>query len=142
MYVGKTRKFDQSRFKLKAEEIWLSLKGGTGNRGNGESGKWGNGESGERGNGESGKRGNGESGKRGIGKTGKRGNGETENRGIGETGKRGIGETGNRGNWKTGMLCGSQLENSQFYLLSFVETPRKFIIAELSIRKLGSSSVL
>ena len=27
------------------------------------------------------------------------------------------------------------------YLLSFVETPRKFIIAELSIRKLGSSSV-
>ena len=25
------------------------------------------------------------------------------------------------------------------YLLSFVETPRKFIIAELSIRKLGSS---
>ena len=30
----------------------------------------------------------------------------------------------------------------RFYLLSFVETPRKFIIAELSIRKLGSSSVL
>ena len=29
-----------------------------------------------------------------------------------------------------------------FFLLSFVETPRKFIIAELSIRKLGSSSVL
>ena len=28
------------------------------------------------------------------------------------------------------------------YLLSFVETPRKFIIAKLSIRKLGSSSVL
>ena len=28
------------------------------------------------------------------------------------------------------------------YLLSFVETPRRFIIAELSIRKLGSSSVL
>ena len=28
------------------------------------------------------------------------------------------------------------------YLLSFVKTPRKFIIAELSIRKLGSSSVL
>ena len=28
------------------------------------------------------------------------------------------------------------------YLLSFVETPRKFIIAELLIRKLGSSSVL
>ena len=28
------------------------------------------------------------------------------------------------------------------YLLSFVETPRTFIIAELSIRKLGSSSVL
>ena len=30
----------------------------------------------------------------------------------------------------------------EIYLLSFVETPRKFIIAELSIRKLGSSSVL
>ena len=29
-----------------------------------------------------------------------------------------------------------------YNLLSFVETPRKFIIAELSIRKLGSSSVL
>ena len=29
-----------------------------------------------------------------------------------------------------------------FYLLSFAEIPRKFIIAELSIRKLGSSSVL
>ena len=28
------------------------------------------------------------------------------------------------------------------YLFSFVETPRKFIIAELSIRKLGFSSVL
>ena len=28
------------------------------------------------------------------------------------------------------------------YLLSYVETPRKLIIAELSIRKLGSSSVL
>ena len=28
------------------------------------------------------------------------------------------------------------------YLFSFVETPRKFIIAKLSIRKLGSSSVL
>ena len=28
------------------------------------------------------------------------------------------------------------------YLFSFVETPRKFNIAELSIRKLGSSSVL
>ena len=28
------------------------------------------------------------------------------------------------------------------YLFSFVEAPRKFIIAELSIRKLGSSSVL
>ena len=28
------------------------------------------------------------------------------------------------------------------YLFSFVETPHKFIIAELSIRKLGSSSVL
>ena len=32
--------------------------------------------------------------------------------------------------------------NSKVYLLGFVETPRKFIIAELSIRKLGSSSVL
>ena len=32
--------------------------------------------------------------------------------------------------------------NIAMYLLSFVETPRKFIIAELSIRKLGSSSVL
>ena len=28
------------------------------------------------------------------------------------------------------------------YLFSFVETPRKFIIAELTNRKLGSSSVL
>ena len=28
------------------------------------------------------------------------------------------------------------------YLFGFVETPRKFIIAEVSIRKLGSSSVL
>ena len=28
------------------------------------------------------------------------------------------------------------------YLFSFMQTPRKFIIAELSIRKLGSSSVL
>ena len=28
------------------------------------------------------------------------------------------------------------------YLLTFVETPRQFIIAELSIRKLGSTSVL
>ena len=28
------------------------------------------------------------------------------------------------------------------YLFSFVETPRKFVIAELSIRKLGYSSVL
>ena len=28
------------------------------------------------------------------------------------------------------------------YLLSFVETPRKFIIAELSIRKLGSSYII
>ena len=34
------------------------------------------------------------------------------------------------------------LADSSLYLLSFVETPRKFIIAELSIRKLGSSSVL
>ena len=30
----------------------------------------------------------------------------------------------------------------EVYLFSFVETPRKSIIAELSIRKLGSSSVL
>ena len=29
----------------------------------------------------------------------------------------------------------------EIYLFSFVETQRKFIIAELSIRKLGSSSV-
>ena len=34
------------------------------------------------------------------------------------------------------------IETNPTYLLSFVETPRKFIIAELSIRKLGSSSVL
>ena len=33
-------------------------------------------------------------------------------------------------------------EVKRIYLLSFVEAPRKFIIAELSIRKLGSSSVL
>ena len=32
--------------------------------------------------------------------------------------------------------------NDTIYLFSFVETPRKFTIAELSIRKLGSSSVL
>ena len=30
----------------------------------------------------------------------------------------------------------------KIYLLSFVETPLKFIIAELSVRKLASSSVL
>ena len=35
-----------------------------------------------------------------------------------------------------------ELEHNTKYLFSFVETPRKFIIAELSIRKLGSSSVL
>ena len=40
----------------------LSLKGGTGNRGNGETGKPGIGESGKRGIGESGKRGIGETG--------------------------------------------------------------------------------
>ena len=34
------------------------------------------------------------------------------------------------------------MNNKTIYLLSFVETPRKFIIAELSIRMLGSSSVL
>ena len=34
------------------------------------------------------------------------------------------------------------VDNEFLYLFSFVETPRKFIIAELSIRKLGSSSVL
>ena len=34
-------------------------------------------------------------------------------------------------------------KDEQIYFFSFVETPRKFIIiAELSIRKLGSSSVL
>ena len=32
--------------------------------------------------------------------------------------------------------------HGEYNLFSFVETPRKFIIAELSIRKLGSSSVL
>ena len=32
--------------------------------------------------------------------------------------------------------------NKSSYLFSFMETPRKFIIARLSIRKLGSSSVL
>ena len=37
------------------------------------------------------------------------------------------------------MLCHN---NVQIYLSSFVETPCKFIIAELLIRKLGSSSVL
>ena len=31
---------------------------------------------------------------------------------------------------------------SEIYLFSFVETPRKFITAKLSIRKLGFSSVL
>ena len=30
----------------------------------------------------------------------------------------------------------------ELYLFSFVETPGKFIVAKLSIRKLGSSSVL
>ena len=35
--------------------------------------------------------------------------------------------------------CNRQL---RIYMFSFVETLRKFIIAELSIRKLGSSSVL
>ena len=34
------------------------------------------------------------------------------------------------------------MELDKVYLFSFVEAPRKFIIAELSIRKLGSSSVL
>ena len=38
--------------------------------------------------------------------------------------------------------CTAQNMQVTVYLLSFVETPRKFIIAELSIRKLGSSSVL
>ena len=33
-------------------------------------------------------------------------------------------------------------ESQTLYYFSFVETPRKFIIAKLSIRKLGSSSVL
>ena len=37
-------------------------------------------------------------------------------------------------------ICNLGLD--KIYLLSFVETPRNFIIAELSIRKLGSSSVL
>ena len=35
-----------------------------------------------------------------------------------------------------------RLHVNAIYLFSFVETLRKFIIAELSIRKLGSSSVL
>ena len=53
-------------------------------------------------------------------------------------------------------VCGRMLKNPVFNkflvclhgqynildLFSFVETPRKFTIAELSIRKLGSSSVL
>ena len=34
------------------------------------------------------------------------------------------------------------VQQTYFYLLSFVETPRKFIIAELSVHKLGSLSVL
>ena len=37
---------------------------------------------------------------------------------------------------------GTRYNNFNLYLFGFVETPRKFIIAELSIRKLGSSSVL
>ena len=41
-----------------------------------------------------------------------------------------------------GLIHGRYYINLKIYLLSFVETPRKFIIAELSIRKLGSSSVL
>ena len=36
----------------------------------------------------------------------------------------------------------NQAKFDKFYLFSFVETPRKFIIAELSIRKLGFSSVV
>ena len=39
-------------------------------------------------------------------------------------------------------IVASALHKHSPYLLSFVETPRKFIIAELSIRKIGSSSVL
>jgi hypothetical protein len=34
------------------------------------------------------------------------------------------------------------LHGEQQYKFSFVETPREFIIAKLSIRKIGSSSVL
>ena len=52
----------------------LSLKGGTGKRGIGESGKRGIGETGNRGN-------------RGIWETGNRGNEESGNRGNGELGK-------------------------------------------------------
>ena len=40
------------------------------------------------------------------------------------------------------ILCIYNQTSTDPYLFSFVETPRKFIIAELSIRKLGSSSVL
>ena len=35
-----------------------------------------------------------------------------------------------------------EFKTATFLLVKLVETPRKFIIAELSIRKLGSSSVL
>ena len=42
----------------------------------------------------------------------------------------------------SGRVTGKYKQEHRIYLLSFVETPRKFIIAELSIRKLGSSSVL
>ena len=39
-------------------------------------------------------------------------------------------------------VTSGRLKHTNLYLFSFVETPRKFIIAELSIRKFGSSSVL
>ena len=46
------------------------------------------------------------------------------------------------GQMRTRVALVSESWQARVYLLSFVETPRKFIIAELSIRKLGSSSVL
>ena len=49
---------------------------------------------------------------------------------------------GGGGAWLQMTEALKRLTTRYLYLLSFVETPRKFIIAELSIRKLGSSSVL
>ena len=50
--------------------------------------------------------------------------------------------------WKENLSCVPEISFlyvcmvNTIYLFSFVETPRKFIIAKLSIRKLGSLSVL